>query len=233
MIQSAPNRYSLGPALSGALWTALCLVGGLVAGIGIGNLVDSGLSGHASDPVRTALAAALAVSSLVLASALWGRSMGRVAGSPASHRMAGAGILGFVPVTVVLSVVLLLIEPVALRLWGEWLPVHRLYTLLFVPTAFLITATMSFVIGREVGDTARARGLALRAGLAGAAAFLVVNLIMEALGWVVGAPGAAERFTMLSVTFLGDTGAALAAGAILGAQLEANERGRTAIHTQP
>ncbi|MDX1616803.1 MAG: hypothetical protein R3300_21020 [Candidatus Promineifilaceae bacterium] len=41
-------------------------------------------------------------------------------------------------------------------------------------------------------------------------AFLVVNLVMETLGWVVGAPGAAARYTMLTVMFAGNLGAALA-----------------------
>jgi hypothetical protein len=42
---------------------------------------------------------------------------------------------------------------------------------------------------------------------------------MEALGWVVGGPGAAERTTMLTVLFVGDAAAAFAAGAVLGMTL--------------
>jgi hypothetical protein len=34
-------------------------------------------------------------------------------------------------------------------------------------------------------------------GLTAAFAFLTVNLVLESLGWVVGAPRTAERFTML------------------------------------
>jgi hypothetical protein len=58
--------------------------------------------------------------------------------------------------------------------------------------------------------------MAVRVGLASAAAFLVINLAMEAAGWVVGAPRAAERFTMLSVMFAGMIGAALTGGSVLG-----------------
>jgi hypothetical protein len=39
---------------------------------------------------------------------------------------------------------------------------------------------------------------------------------MEALGWVVGAPGAAARATMVVVMSLGNLGAALSGGALLG-----------------
>jgi hypothetical protein len=42
---------------------------------------------------------------------------------------------------------------------------------------------------------------------------------MEGAGWVVGAPRAAERFTMLTVMFVGNLAAALAGGALLGWQL--------------
>jgi hypothetical protein len=53
-----------------------------------------------------------------------------------------------------------------------------------------------------------------------ALAFLSVNLVMEALDWVVGAPQAAERFTMLTVMLTGNLGAALAGGAVLGITLD-------------
>ena len=42
---------------------------------------------------------------------------------------------------------------------------------------------------------------------------------MEALGWQVGGPGAAERATMLTVLFVSNLGAALAGGAMLGMTL--------------
>jgi hypothetical protein len=42
---------------------------------------------------------------------------------------------------------------------------------------------------------------------------------MEASGWVVGGPRAAERFTMLTVMVLSNLGAALAGGAVIGVVL--------------
>lgn len=48
---------------------------------------------------------------------------------------------------------------------------------------------------------------------------LLINLVMEALGWVASAPGAAERATMLTVMFAGVLGAAVAGGGLLGWQL--------------
>ena len=56
-------------------------------------------------------------------------------------------------------------------------------------------------------------------GLTAALAFLAINLAMEALGWLIGAPGAEERGTMITVLIAGNLGAALAGGAMLGMTL--------------
>src|SRR6266540_2152094 len=62
-------------------------------------------------------------------------------------------------------------------------------------------------------------GLAVRAGLSGGVAFLIIDLLMDALGWRVGGLHAGERATMVMVTTSGTIGAALAAGGALGRRL--------------
>jgi hypothetical protein len=99
------------------------------------------------------------------------------------------------------------------------LPVHRLFTILFVPTAFLIAATSSLVLAWALGWGQAAPVLALRVGSTAALAFLAVNLGMETLGWLIGAPGAEERGTMITVLIASNLGAALAGGAMLGLTL--------------
>ena len=99
------------------------------------------------------------------------------------------------------------------------LPIERLFTVLFVPAAFLIAGTSSFAIGQGLRDTGLSITLFWQAGLVSAAAFLALNITMEALGWVVGAPGAAERATMVTVLAAGNIAAALAGGALLGYRL--------------
>jgi hypothetical protein len=91
--------------------------------------------------------------------------------------------------------------------------------MLFVPAAFLIAGTSSLALGWALEWGRAAPGLALRVGLVAALAFLAVDLSMEAAGWQVGAPGAAERATMLTVLFVSNIGAALAGGAMLGLTL--------------
>jgi hypothetical protein len=200
-------------AILGAALTMLGLVGGLMGGLIGGSFIFHGLIGKASNPLTYTLAAIVFGTGILSGSALWGVGMARLARSPALWRAAWASILGFVPITVLLNFGLLAIEPIAVR---ANLPVHRLFTLLFVPSAGLIAGTSSLALGWALGWGRAAPALALRVGLTAALAFLAVNLGMEALGWQIGAPGAEERGTMIAILIVSNLGAALAGGAMLG-----------------
>lgn len=206
--------------------TAATLFGGLLLGILVGNGVFAVLPGSSVTNPQihyAALAAIPTLMALAAGSAAWGRSMARLAGEPASHRMAWAGILGFAPITLALAFSLLALEPIAIERFGDQVPIHRVFTLLFVPTAFLISGVSAGAIGIGLRDKTLSRALAWRVGLTAAVAFLVVNLLMESAGWVVGAPGAAERATMITVMSLGNLAAALCGGAVLGSVLGRRE----------
>lgn len=221
------------PGLMGAVSTAASLVGGLLLGIAAGNLVFNLLPGHSftnPSPAAMAVAAVPALAGMFLGSALWGVLMGRLAQTRQWRRMALAGGLGFAPIAIGLGITLQIVEPMALNAVGAWLPIHRLFTVFFVPTAFVIAGVSAWSIGLGLRDRALAWQLLWRVGLTAALAFLAVNLVMESLGWVVGAPRAAERFTMLTVMTLGNLGAALAGGAVMGMTLahRSGETGRPA-----
>jgi len=200
-------------AILGAALTALALDGGLMGGLIGGSLIFHSLIEKAPDLLTYALAAIAFFGATLGGSALWGAGMARLARSPASRRAAWAGMLGFVPLTFVLNSLLAAVEPVAVR---ANLPVHRLFTVLFVPTASLIAGVSSLALGWALGWGQAAPALALRVGVTAALAFLAVNLGMEALGWQIGAPGAEERGTMITVLIVSNVGAALAGGAMLG-----------------
>jgi hypothetical protein len=206
----------------GAWKTVATLFGGLLAGLLLGNLVFSVLPGFSVTTPKVQNAVIAAIPTIIVfavGSAAWGRSMGRLAVVDEPRRMAWAGILGFAPITIVMGFLLFRLEPVALERFGERLPIHRVFTLLFVPTAFIIASVSAWAIGVGLRDKPLSRALAWRVGLTSAAAFLAVNLVMEAAGWVVGAPGAAERATMVTVMSLGNLVAALSGGAVLGLRL--------------
>ena len=146
--------------------------------------------------------------------------MGRLAGNDDDRRMALAGLLGFGPVTLALAFGLGVAEPVLVNELGTaGYPIHRAFTLLFTPSAVLIAGVSAWALGRGLRKPALAWVLFWRVGLAAGPAFLVVNLSMEAAGWVVGAQGAAARATMLVVMFLGNLAAALVGGGVLGHHL--------------
>jgi hypothetical protein len=148
--------------------------------------------------------------------------MGRLAGTAApaeTRRLALAGALGFGPITIVLAAGLGTLEPLIVAGVGGALPIHRLFTVLFVPAAFLIAGLSAGALGLALGRPRLALSWLWQVGVASALAFLVIHLSMEAAGWVVGGPGAAERATMLTVLGMGALGSALAGGGVLGLAL--------------
>ena len=227
---SLPATPAYKTALLGALFTVLTLFGGMLAGVAIG-LVFQNLPGHSlPSALSITLGVIPAILGLVAGGAAWGVAMmGRLARAKDLRRMALAGSLGFAPVTILLAIGLLTLEPIAVEKFGAQLPIHRVFTLFFVPAAFIIAGVSAFAMGRGLNDRALAVMLLWRVGLAAALAFLAVNLAMEAAGWIVGAPGAAERATMLVVMFVGNLGAALAGGAVMGSTLASALRSGSSV----
>jgi hypothetical protein len=207
-------------ALRGAFLTVLTLFGGLLVGLAVGDLAFHLIPGSSLEDVKLGHAAIAALPALVgflAGGAAWGVQMGRLAGNTETRRLSLAGMLGFGPITILLAAGLGLAEPAIVGYLGaRGQPVHRVFTLLFVPSAFIIAGVNAWVIGRALGRPNLARLLFWQVGLTAALTFLVVNLIMESLGWVIGAPDAADRATMVTVLALGNITAAITAGAVMG-----------------
>lgn len=204
-----------------ALATALCLIGGILVGVVAGTLTHDGLSGHLREPVKIGVAALSALAGVLAGGAAWGALMAQIVHIGARKRMAWAGALGFGPTAIAVGLVLTVLEKLIVEQGlGPRMPIHIVFTLLFVPAAAIISGVGGLALGLGLKRPTLARRLAWRAGLAGGTAFLAVDLLMDALGWRVGAPGAAEHFTMLTVMFSGDLVAALAAGALIGLLLD-------------
>lgn len=204
--------------LGGALATLLTLVGCMAMGVALGNWIFEDLPGHMI--ARVGLGALPALGGVIAAGAAWGWTMAALFGLDPKSRYVRAGVMGFGLPLIAAALLLFALEGVVLGL-GVLLgvrefPVHRLFTLLFVPAAFVLTLLGAYSIGRLVQPRPAARRLARRAAILAALAFLLTNLVMESRGWVVGAPGAAERNTMITVLLYGLIAAALAGGAVLG-----------------
>jgi len=216
------------PLLRGALLTVLTLFGGLFIGLLAGDIVFRLIPGSSVTDVKlghAAIAAIPAFGGFLAGGAVWGVQMGRLAGAQNPRRMAWAGTLGFGSITIALAAGLGVAEPfLVAQLSAAGQPIHRAFTLFFVPSAFLIAGISAWAIGVGLQKIRLAWSLLWRVGLVAATTFLVINLIMESLGWVVGAPGAAQRATMVTVLAMGNICAALAGGAMMGRNLTSNRK---------
>lgn len=210
------------PAIRGAWLTVSTLFGGLLIGLLVGDLVFHILPGHSlsnPDPIHVAIAATPALLGFLAGGAAWGLSVRKLANRGERQRMALAGMLGFAPITITLAIGLNVVESLASKTFLASIPIHRLFTLMFVPAAFWIAGISTWAIGKGLDDRSLANWLFWRVGLASAVGFLIANLLMEASGWVVGAPGAAARLTMVTVMFFSNLSAALIGGSVLGWRL--------------
>lgn len=206
--------------IRGASMTALTLFGGLLLGLLAGDVLFRLIPGSSVTDVQLGHAAIAALPALIgflAGGAAWGLQMGRLGGCEDTRRMAFAGMLGFAPITIILAAGLGVAEPWIVASFGaEGVPIHRVFTILFGSSAFLIAGTSAWAIGKGLLDNRLALNMFWSIGLTAALTFIVVNLAMEALGWVVGTPGAAERATMITVLAIGNICAALFGGAVMG-----------------
>jgi hypothetical protein len=210
-------------AIRSGLATALYLFGGLLLGFLVASWF-SGLPMHMPQSANVLLSAGIALTSVGGFSALWGRTIARLCHLQQPRRIAWAAFVSFGPVLILAGFGLSALEvAIVERGHGVSLPLHWTFTLLFVPAVFLVTGVVGLVLGAVSGGRSLAWRSALGTGLAGGAAFLLVDLVLYGLGWEVGAPGAAQRATMLTVMFSGNLGASLAGGAVLGAILGDHE----------
>jgi hypothetical protein len=146
--------------------------------------------------------------------------MARLTGLGHERRVGWAAAIAVGPSVVLVGVSLAAVESRLIPQSADSsLPIHVIFSLLFVPAVLLIAAIGGFALGSGARGVRLGANLAMRAGLSAGLAFLIIDLLMDALGWRVGGPHAGERATMVVVTTFGTIGAALAAGAALGHRL--------------
>src|SRR3990172_2328917 len=182
-----------------AVITTVTLMGGMIVGMAIGVLVDR-MPFHAPDQTLILLA----IIPIFGGGALWGSLLTRIHGIPNRTGAAIAGGLSFGLGVIGAAILLGALERVLVeQLRLRSVPIHVVFTLLFVPATFLVATIEGSAILLVSGNRTRWLGSALATGVAAALSFLIVDLLLDALGWRVGAPRAAERATMLTIAFLG------------------------------
>jgi len=200
-----------------ALLTAVILIPGAILGVAAGGAINQMLPGNATDPIKLALTVLSAFAGMFVGGAVWGWSISRITKVAAGRRVAVAGGIGFGLCALVVILTLGFLEDlIVTQQRGPQLPIHNVFTMLFGPAAAIITGASGAALGFGLRARALAGRLAWMCAISGGCAFLFVNLTLDGLGFRVGAPGAAERATMITTALVGNLAAALAGGAVIG-----------------
>lgn len=142
--------------------------------------------------------------SFLAAGALWARSLSRLAGATVTRTTLVAGALGYAVTSLVSLFALTYVEEHSHQFIGPLLRIHHLFMIVFALAAGLISGGSGASLGLAIGGVRLAARMGVLGALVGSATFLVVALLMDLLvGYRVGAPGAEERVTMITVALLG------------------------------
>ncbi len=200
-----------------AAWlTASRMLGSLFLGVALGAAVNA-LTPFLTPWLRTTLAAVVTVAVISVGATWWGRSIARLTPFADDRRVGRYAAAMVAPSIVAIGLTLSVLEPMLVgRGVFRGLPVHLVYAIVFVPATLVVGGLGGLAIGLGARDASLSVRLMRRTGVAAAAAFLIVDWLMNALGWRVGGPDAARRATMVVVTALGATAAALSGGAAIG-----------------
>jgi len=204
------------------LATVIYLGGGLALGFILGIAINN--VPLLIDELLKNIAGALGLLTLVsLASHRSDSTMAGLSGWGDRPRAARIGGLSF-PIALIVGALAL---SAGEGLFEIGIPIHILYGALFVPTSILIVAVVSLTWGRALRGWNLGGRLALGAAPLAGLAYLLSYLLMDTIGYRVGAPGAAERATMITVTLVACLSAAAVGGAALGTGLRrASQDGR-------
>jgi hypothetical protein len=208
--QTIHNHTALRCALAGLL-----LPGSLIAAVLV-LLISSQIGLDLGDALGPIIGAAFVFLFVAAGGALWGQALARIAGVTPARRLMIAGAISHGVMTVLAIIVLGRLEVEFVERGRTTLPLHVLYSLLFVPATFIGAFVVGGALGLAMGNWQLAGRMALVGGLAAAVAFLALNVLQDLLGRRVGGPNAAATATMITVTLLCNVGAAMAMSAVIG-----------------
>lgn len=193
--------------------TGLLLPLSLVAGF----FATSALSDIAMhQEVDAPLAALSALLVLAAGGGLWARSLARLLAMSHPRRIAITGAASHAALVLAAVVGLGVLEQEFVEFGRTSLPVHVLFTFLFVPATFAASGLLALAVACAAGQARRSPRIALLSGTASALAFLALNVLQDLLGRRVGGPNAAETATMITVTLACNVAAATVFTLVLG-----------------
>lgn len=207
-----------------AITTGMNLFGGMLLGLA-GGIAIPRVPLHLPRIDENLVAAVFAIVMLFLGGRRWIGRILRLTGFQPQPRHGVIGGLSFAGAIIGAGLSLAGLEGILAELGlGPDLPIHVLFTVLFVPATFIVVALVSIILGASIRGVRTGVSLAIRSAPVAALAFLLVNVGMDRIGYRVGAPRAEERATMITVMLAGSLGASLGGGAALGSALAGTSR---------
>jgi hypothetical protein len=190
------------------------------------------LLGHDQDGA-TPITIVLAVGALLLAGGLWGRSLARHAGCPRPRLLMAATAITFGAANLAAVMGLGVLENVFVEQGrADRVPIYVVFAILFSLANVVAVGLLALVAGTVMRGWRFGARLALAAGPAAGAAFLLADGLQDLLGRRVGGPRAEATFTMLSVALIGDLVAAFVGSGVMGLLLAA-ARPANSARTEP
>lgn len=204
--------------------TLRCALAGLIPPLAltlvfIATMVLGAVFQHVDQGTGSTIGVLLVLTALAAGGALWALALAAVTGVKRAGRLAVASAISQAGMTALAIIALGRLEVELVERGRSALPMHVLYTALFVPATFLCAAVVGGALGFALGDMRLAGRLAWRGGLAAALAYLALNVAQDVLGRRVGGPNAAATATMITVTLACYAGAAVAMSAVIGLEL--------------
>ncbi len=163
----------------------------------------------------------IGVAWLGLAGAFWLRRVARLAGLTVPRSAMLMTAVAHAVLTVAAVFVLGRLEGYFVEEGHATIPLHNLFTLLFVPAVLACAGLLCASAALALRVRPLTRRLALRGGLAAALTFLALNVLQDLLGRRVGGPNAKATATMITVALIGNLGAAMAMSIVVVRELRA------------
>ncbi len=197
----------------------LWLLGSVVLMVALGAVL--GALNISGEGLNEAVTTALFMLLFGLPAFLWGRAMAQLHGLQPAGRYGWAAGLAFGVLIGGSALYLNHIERrIQIFMMRTDLEIHQLFMVVFVSVAAVAAFGTGLALGLAGRDLRLGLRLGLWGGLAAGLAFFLTALFMDVvLGYQVGAPGAEQRFTMVTVTILGIAAAAVAGSAGVGRAL--------------
>ncbi len=216
--QPAASRVALAAALAG-FWLPGSFVLTVVTVMAVQQVL--GPAFVIEETRGAALLISVGIAWLGVAGAAWLRRVAQIAGMAAPRGALLMAAAAHAMLTIAAIFGLGRLEHYFVEDGHATMPLHNLFTLLFVPTVMVCAGLLCACVALALRVQTLTWRLAWRGGLAAALTFLALNVLQDLLGRRVGGPNAGATATMITVALISNLGAAIAMSVVVVRELRA------------